>query len=340
MKFIILISFILTFSSCSSKQEGGGSQCISSAGVIYGKDGIEALEQSPQSLQDISYSIAAFVKNSRVQDELSSVPRSINNYQSLQTGRKVIQTVPIHYISGKPFCDQSINDERSYSDCTGILVGKKHLLTAGHCLRAKNKRFAQIRCQSGKWIFESNSKRETSFGKFSVSNDDVYSCKNLLEFKNTDEMDYALIELDREVVGRSPVRFMNPKLLEKGDELASLGHMYGMHMKSSLDGEYFGISKSENIVRTKIDTFPGFSGGPVIDMRTMNVIGVHIAGLSKDLKFNVFQGCYEINKACRDADKCGESMAFNIYSVPELKKYINDVSSDYENSLQSLDACQ
>ena len=172
-------------------------------------------------------------------------------------------------------------DERFYSqlaplDCSGFLVAPDLLVTAGHCMMMPNA------CEDYYWVFgyqTVNGKAKTS-----VSGDDVYRCKEILDLKPTNayefyvtQNDYALIRLDREVAGREPLKVRTSGKISEDAPLVVIGHPSGLPTKVTPGGF---VRDNSNPVwfSTNLDTFQGSSGSPVIDAQTGLVEGILVRG--------------------------------------------------------------
>jgi len=90
-------------------------------------------------------------------------------------------------------------EQKSLGECSGFLVSPNRIVTAGHCVVDKND------CKRNQWVFGYREHTQ----KFGV--DDVYSCKKIIKqkyvYSKYEVSDYAVIELDREVVGRDPLSY-------------------------------------------------------------------------------------------------------------------------------------
>src|SRR3989338_6672740 len=97
---------------------------------------------------------------------------------------------------------ERFSSQPSAANCSGFLVGEKYLVTAGHCIEN------QSDCNAYSWVFNF---KLGSAGQslFEVSKDDVYKCKRIVSqtLDRSTMDDFALIELDRKVVGKRPLEF-------------------------------------------------------------------------------------------------------------------------------------
>lgn len=137
--------------------------------------------------------------------------------------------------------------------CSGTLIDSRHVLTAGHCVDDADD------CDgSTRWVFGFV---QTPSGVGGLTEDDVYSCIRVLAFRDDDGGDHAIVELDREVVGREPVPVLPMAELPLGLELAMIGHPNGLPMKTDANG-VVSVSGSP-WARAHIDAFRGNSGSGV-----------------------------------------------------------------------------
>lgn len=172
--------------------------------------------------------------------------------------------------SGERFAHQP-----SVSSCTGFLVAPNKLITAGHCIQD------QKDCQESQWIFDYKLKTEKDVLVKSLPMDAVYNCKRVIKsvYGTYIKNDWALIELDRKVVGRKPLK-LNTKRPSKKDKVFTIGTPIGLPLKVATG--FVRSTKIFNYFTTNLDTYVGSSGSPVFNARN-EVIGILARG-SSDFK--------------------------------------------------------
>lgn len=188
------------------------------------------------------------------------------------------------------------------SMCTGFLVGKDKLVTAGHCIRSKQD------CEDGVWVFEYFN------GVKNIQSKNIYRCQKILSRKETDLFfgkDYAIIKLEREVTGRKPLKISKDRIKKKKN-VAVIGHPLGLPMKTAV-GEVTSSWFGPNL-KTNLDTFVGNSGSPVLDTESGEVIGILVGG-AEDFPSQSNGQCIENN---RIYSKKGREKVMKISSVPGL----------------------
>ncbi len=142
--------------------------------------------------------------------------------------------------------------------CSGILIGEKTILTADHCIRKLQKHpptntwYHTNRCPSINVLFDYTTKN-TNFNK-----SNIFGCKKIIS-AGVNDLDYAIIELDRKPEGRSPVSIRHSGG-PSSKTLTMIGSPTGLPLKLSpgkiisADNEHFFMN---------LDSFGGNSGSPV-----------------------------------------------------------------------------
>src|SRR5205814_1482337 len=112
----------------------------------------------------------------------------------------------------------------------------------------------------------------------SVPAAEVYGCKELLGREQVGTgADWALIRLDRAVVGHQPLKINASGSIEKGTEIVVIGHPAGLPTKVAGNAAVRDASK-EGFFVANLDTFGGNSGSAVFNAKTGQIEGILVRG--------------------------------------------------------------
>jgi V8-like Glu-specific endopeptidase len=202
--------------------------------------------------------------------------------------------------------------------CSGFLVGPNLLVTAGHCVN--NSEHSKMSCSKNVWVFGYTN---TSSQSGTLDKKDVYKCKSILNhaLNREKQRDFALIELDRVVEGRTPLKFRTEGKVEVNTDLVVIGHPSTLPMKIA-DGARVVQNSHKEFFMADLDTFGGNSGSPVFDARTGQVEGILVRG-AKDYVFDRANKCAVVNNCDSIAPgyRCGGESATHITNV-EINKFL------------------
>jgi V8-like Glu-specific endopeptidase len=195
--------------------------------------------------------------------------------------------------------DEKFIDQRTPGDCSGFLVGPKTLVTAGHCMMNEKE------CADFRWVFG------YKLGVEEFKSSQVYTCKKIISQKfyytEKEVNDYAVIELDRNVINASPLKYRKHGLVLQGSRLLTIGHPLGLPMKITDGAKVSRMNKEErehpirswfmkaNYFTTNLDAYAGNSGAPVLNIKTGKVEGILIQG-ADDFVYNDERKCIESRK--------------------------------------------
>lgn len=181
------------------------------------------------------------------------------------------------------------------ANCSGFLVAPDILVSAGHCFESKDK------CTKHHWVFDYKVDHENQ-RYVTVDNSDVYKCKEVLDQKLTDKLDYAIIRLDREVRDRAPVRIASE--IKIGSPVVMIGHPSGLPQKIADDAVVKSISETE--FKANLDAFQINSGSAVFNAKSGELMGILVRG-KIDYRTNQQWKCTEVNTT--DQNDEGEDVA-------------------------------
>ena len=280
--------------------------------LIYGKDDrIEIDHYDKKYFRDISKSIAI-----RVSKKKLTVDRFDEN-RILFPNISLIETIP-------DLCPKErFIDQVSLGKCSGFLAGPRTLVTAGHCIPSEKE------CLNNQWVFGFKE------GVTELTKSQVYSCKSITAQKyvyTKDEVsDYAVIELDRDVEGFTPLKmrkigrpFINTKVLV-------IGHPLGLPMKITdgatvkrmndleRESKFNSLKLRSNYFIANIDSYGGSSGAPVFNQHNGQVEGILIQG-AKDFNYNPDKDCLESN-SYSDSHLNSYEKVMRITKIPGLKNH-------------------
>lgn len=249
--------------------------------VIYGADNrLEVFEEFDASRRDLARSVVAIM--------------SMHSLRA--TGPVSNQVTGMKYGESNNLCkSEKFYDQLAPAYCSGFLVADNIVATAGHCVEDAGF------CKDARLVFDFSIDSEDRDPN-TVKVEDTYGCKKVLH-KEVDGngADFALVELDRPVVGRKPVRFSNaaPKV---GDSVFVIGHPVGLPAKVA-GGAKVRRNKPDYFV-ANLDTFGGNSGSAVFNGTTNEVAGILVRGETDFIR----RGACNISYQCKDELCRGEDV--------------------------------
>jgi V8-like Glu-specific endopeptidase len=248
--------------------------------AIFGTNTITDYYKVDSSLRQLADSTVALVDKSALHYDHAAGKYTVTRLRPLGAER--------HFEDGTDF-----NDQKALSFCSGALVARDIVLTAGHCAPKdpadQHIYFGNVYAVFG-W-------KSDEAGKFPESFDarDVYTVsrvyiRKLAELNATraedllnNYEDYALLILEKPAQGRRPLTIDRSGLLVNPNaDVFTIGYPMGMSVKitAPLDGRIHAVGK--NLLATDIDAFGGNSGGPVFDSSTRRIIGVLVTADARD----------------------------------------------------------
>ncbi len=259
--------------------------------VIYGKDDrLDAFQVSDPGLLAVTASTAAMMSKFQLANQNQSV-----SIQSRIFGDNY------GLCKDEPFYSQP-----NAAMCSGFLVGPDLLATAGHCI-------SDFDCSSNVFVFDY---KMAGPGQNPTSTvvDNVYSCKRVVARELTRKQDYALVQLDRPVVGRTPL-VLSPTPAKEGDALVLIGHPSGLPTK--IAGGASVRKNEEGYFVANTDSYGGNSGSAVFNAQTLEIVGILVRG-EEDFKYDNSNQCTRSNY-CADGDCRGEDVTHIEYVINALK---------------------
>jgi subtilisin-like proprotein convertase family protein len=206
--------------------------------------------------------------------------------------------------------EEPFRDQPNPAFCSGFLVAPTILVTAGHCVRT------QSSCDETAFVFDfalTSQDREVT----RLASESVYTCRRLVAsvMESGSQSDFAVIELDRPVTGREPLRFRREGAIELNTPITVIGHPAGLPTKISGGANVRNVDSGAYFV-ANLDTYGGNSGSAVFNDATGEVEGILVRG-ENDF---VSRGECRVSNVCEN-DACrGE----DVTRATEFAPYIED----------------
>jgi len=244
----------------------------SSTKVIYGEDNrVDVFESTNSQYVELSKSTAAMIPSYKVKE--------INSYEVELGGTTLEQ---------RGMCaSEKFSQQPTTANCSGFLVDKDKLVTAGHCIKT------QSDCDGSVWVFDFKVEYSDQ-SKVVVDKSSVYKCKKIISqsLDSSTQNDYAFIELEKVVTDRKPLKLRKSGKAQVGDKLVVIGHPTGLPTKIA-DGA--SVRKVNDIYFTaNLDTYGGNSGSAVFNATTGLIEGILVRG-DTDYVYDSSQGCQVSN---------------------------------------------
>lgn len=200
------------------------------------------------------------------------------------------------YREEKNLCeDAAFADQPVVPGCSSFLVDDDTVVTAGHCTSWS------FSCEDARFVFDYGIYEEGE-DPTAIDEEDVYQCAEVVaesyEGNQLEQLDYAVIRLDREVTDREPLEIRSEGRVDSGAHLALVGYPDGLPVKIDDRGVVFHTTE-QRFVATN-DSFGGHSGSAVVNLSTGKVEAVHVASGG-----DRFQRDEEAD--CRRAKQCREA---------------------------------
>jgi V8-like Glu-specific endopeptidase len=187
-------------------------------------------------------------------------------------------------------------------------VAPNVVLTAGHCI------INQRDCNDTRFVFDAYYQKPGKF-QYSVPASRVRECKRIIKrYNKRSGLDFALLELDRPMRGRSPVPLSVRTTVTS--QVFMIGHPLGLPAKYSGPARIFKETELEWL--TDLDSSAGNSGSPVFDMFTGNLVGILTAGEDED--FDSTPNVCHTSKYCT-TDTCNGEVVLKAQAIRSAAEF-------------------
>lgn len=271
--------------------------------VIYGEDNRSfVVNSSDPRYQDWAAASAAMVNNQSLRPAYGGFLTAIE-YAKLKDS------------SFEVCADEPLADQPIAPTCTGFLVAEDVIVTAGHC------QFSNFDCMNTSWVFDFRRDLIIEGQDLFVDPETIYGCKEIIKqvFDWQNEIDFAVIRLDRKVTDRNFLSVRSQGRLSDDAELALVGYPTGLPAIITDQAKLRDNSLDKHFL-SNLDSFKGNSGAPVINTITGEVEGILISG-EEDFVFDEANQCFRNNK-CADHvdDGCDGEKALRITELASVLK--------------------
>ena len=173
---------------------------------------------------------------------------------------------------GYPLCDdEPFKGQTQIGFCSGFLAGQDIVVTAGHCIFGAT-------CGSVAFIFDFDQIDVATPPPSIVSEDEVYFCSGTLDHQLGGDLDHWVIQLNRPVVGHSPIPIRYTGSVAYGDPLVVVGQPKALPKKIA-DGAI--VQNANGVIpwfQANLDTYGGNSGSLVANLNDYTIEGILARG--------------------------------------------------------------
>jgi len=188
---------------------------------------------------------------------------------------------------------ERFRDQPIGCDCTGFLVARNIIATAGHCVNNTN-------VTNRRFVFGFRM-LNNSIAQTIIDNTEIYEGVAIVGRQLTSAADWALVQVNRPVTNHIVAQIRRSGQIPDNQNLYVIGHPVGLPMKYA-DGANVRDNTPHDFFVANLDTYGGNSGSPVFNGNTHIVEGILVRG-GTDF---VLQGTCNISLVCPDTGCMGE----------------------------------
>jgi len=171
--------------------------------------------------------------------------------------------------TGNPLCsDEPFRDQLNPAWCSGFLVAPDIIATTGHC--ACEDYCTDMAVVFGFVMLDANTPVLT------IDESQIYYCSEVIA-RQIGDPDWALIRLDREVIGHSPLGVRSEGIVADDSGLIVIGHPIGLPRKYDA-GATVRENTASGYFQADSDTYGGNSGSAVLNADSLEVEGILYGG--------------------------------------------------------------
>lgn len=291
----------LALISCALLSSFGALAQIMPDKVIYGNDHRLEVFESSALHQKLARSAVTMVPRNNIKPQYNG---TVNLEQTSLSSWMQSQ-------SSANFCsDEKFVDQPNPGMCSGFLIAPDLIITAGHCVEVFDF------CNEYEWVFDFKVDQNSLTAGEAISEKDIYSCKKVISnaLNMSLGLDYAIVQLDRQVEGREPLEIRTQGKIPDNDGIVVIGNPSGLPLKVAA-GANVRNNSHPFYFSANLDTFQGNSGSAVFNATTGVVEGILVRG-EEDYVFDNERVCIAANK-CKD-DSCRGEDVSRLDSIPEI----------------------
>ncbi|MBU0498703.1 MAG: serine protease [Gammaproteobacteria bacterium] len=203
---------------------------------------------------------------------------------------------------------QWCSSERFYEQpspafCSGFLVAKDLIVTAGHCVEGEPGQS----CDEIAFVFGFDMESAQS-PRLDIPAEDIVQCKQIVgkQLDPDSKMDFALLRIDP-VEGRKPLKLRRDGAIGDGESVTVIGHPSGLPTKVTKAGKVRG-NQNPVFFTTDLDTYGGNSGSAVFNTESILAGDPVVEGILVRGALDFVQGKRKWDKAagCLVSNRCGD----------------------------------
>ncbi len=270
-----LLGMAALLGACDVPSELAPEAQVADGALIYGSDHrVDVYQLTNPDLTAAANSTVGLVGS-------RDLSRNADGTYTLSTGGTLRQAVGV--CSSEAYASQPVAP-----DCSGFQVGPDRIATAGHCISSSS-------CASTRFVFGFHMVSSSS-ARTRVAANDVYSCAQVLGRETGSTKDWAVVRVDRPIVGHEPLAIRRSGKVASGTDLILIGHPSGLPTKVA-GGATVRDNSPTSYFSANLDSYGGNSGSAVLNAGTLEVEGILVRG-NNDYVWS--GGCYR-SAVCNDS---------------------------------------